>query len=74
MTKGNDCAFAHPGIMGNHSERGLTKREYFAVRLLARHGHSMTAEGMKIESEIAVAIADALIEALNKKASADPER
>lgn len=65
-----------------HSSDGLTRREYFAVHLMAGHGEWLpnfkTPEGVTIYSpewvalankaraEYAVAAADALMEALSK--------
>lgn len=67
-TKRNDEAFAH--TVGRARYPGLTKREYFASLamtglwgMLPINNHPLDATGM---ADVAVQLADALIEALNK--------
>jgi hypothetical protein len=73
QTDGNDQAFATPPIYSDAfglavQEKGLSKREYFAA--MAMQGLLSTVpesfNGREI-AEISVNMADALIEALNKK-------
>jgi DNA-binding NarL/FixJ family response regulator len=80
MEKGEQPAFASPGTYnpnnGNHNgdqQFGLTKREYFAIHIAtglsvqAIAGRHNLAENMVKEvPAVAVLIADALLEELNK--------
>jgi hypothetical protein len=61
MTKANTCAFP----IDERMEGGLTKREYFAA--MAFQGLCVTPGTAKENAAIAVLMADALIEELNKK-------
>lgn len=71
-TKGNECAFAIPAFeqpkkLWNEPQYGLTKREYFAA--LAMQGIVSTdlADTYENFAKASVAMADALIKALNKE-------
>ena len=82
MTRGNEQAFplftpAHEvdyGLHKPHTEHGLTKRELFAALICAgMSGDPQRACSNQTYAEDAVAIADALIEALSKKEGASNE-
>jgi len=77
-TQANDAAFARPSFYHDSYGRpdkeqdGLTKREYFAAMamqgMIANSANEETAERFAFA---AVGMADALIEALNKKLESD---
>ena len=75
MTKANDLAFpvTENDLVNRRLDAGLTKREYFASLIYpnlaaqyAAYDNSGTVVGLEQAAEMAVAGADALINALNK--------
>ena len=66
-TEPNDAAYAVPETADYCGQEGLTKRELFAAMVLSGRASTSDQATIRLNAKIAVELADALIEALNKE-------
>lgn len=75
MTDGRDRAFPGTELVGSQevTNAGMTKREYFAIKILAGFAADPQCDNYTIEDNVETAViwADTLIAELNKPAGAE---